>query len=237
MRVHAVRREDELVAERGFLGVGLGQLRAPGQLAGLGQLRDFHAERDRRDAVEVGDLLHRARGALQLAREHRRRKRLGDGVDEADVALGIGLPGLAHDAFHGADDALRVGAAVVHGEFDEEEVGSVGEHVLLHAEDAEVRAGAADGGVDLGEARLRIGLLEMGEGLHAPAVLRGDRTAEIADLHFGAGRLGLEEEVRQAAAGADLLGFGQRVILVGGAAEHGGAERQGGEEQSHGVSD
>jgi len=74
----------------------------------------------------------------------------------------------------------------------------------------------------------------MGEGLHAPALLGGDRTAEVADLHFGAGRLGLLEEVRQAAAGADLPGFGQREFLVGGLAEDDGAQRQSGEEQSHG---
>jgi hypothetical protein len=33
MRMHAVCREDELVAERRLLGVGLGQLRAPDELA------------------------------------------------------------------------------------------------------------------------------------------------------------------------------------------------------------
>ena len=232
--MHAVGGEDELVAECGLFGFGLRELRAPDELAGLGQPRDLHAERDRRDAVMVGDLLHRARGALQLALEHGGGKRLGQGVDEADVGLGIGLPGLAHDAFHRANDALRVSAAVIHRELDEEEVRPFREDVLLHTKDAEVRTGAADGRVDLREGRLRVGLLEMGEGLHPPAVLRGDRTAEVTDLHFGAGRLGLEEEIRQAAAGADFLGFGERVILVGGLAEHGGAQRQGGEEQSHG---
>jgi hypothetical protein len=81
---------------------------------------------------------------------------------------------------------IRCGSAppVVHGELDEQEVRPLREHVLLHAEDPEVRAGAADRGVDLGEARLRIGFLEMGEGLHAPAVLRGDRAAEVADLQL-----------------------------------------------------
>ena len=74
----------------------------------------------------------------------------------------------------------------------------------------------------------------MGKGLHAPAPLRGDRTTEVTDLHFGAGRLGFEEEIRQAAAGADLLGVDQWVVLVGSVTEDSGAQRQGGEKQSHG---
>ena len=237
MRVRAIRREDELIGERGPLVGGLRELRTPEELARLGELGDLHAEGDRGDAVMVGDFLHRARGTLQLALEHRRRKRFGDRIDEADVGAGVGLPGLADDAFHRADDALRVGAAVVHGELDEEEVRPFREDVLLHAEHAEVRAGAADRGVDLGEAGLRAGLPEMSEGLHAPAVLGGDRAAEITDLDLRAGRLGLAEEIREPAAGADLLRVGQREILAGGLAEDGGAQRQGGEEQSHGVRD
>ena len=55
----------------------------------------------------------------------------------------------------------------------------------------------------------------MGKGLHAPAPLRGDRTTEVTNLHFGAGRLGFEEEIRQAAAGADLLGVDEGIVLVG----------------------
>ena len=74
----------------------------------------------------------------------------------------------------------------------------------------------------------------MSEGLHAPAVLRGDGTAKVTNLELGAGRLGLEEEIREAAAGTDLLGVDQRVILVGGLTEDGGAQRQSGKEQSHG---
>ena len=77
----------------------------------------------------------------------------------------------------------------------------------------------------------------MGEGLHAPTVLRGDRAAKVADLELSAGRLRLLEEVRQATAGADFLRVGQRVVLVGGVTEDSGAQRQGGEKQSHGVSD
>ena len=234
MRVHAVRREDELPGEGGLLGIGLRELGSPGELAGLGQLRDFHAERDRRDAIEVGDLLHGARGALQLALEHRRRKRFGEGIDETDVGARVGLPGLAHDAFHGADDAPRVGAAVVDGELDEEKVRPFREDVLLHAERAEIRTGATDGGVDFGETGLRVGLPEMGEGLHAPAVLGGDRAAEVADLDLRSGRLGLAEEIREPSARRDLPGFEEREILVGGLAEDGGAQRQDGEERSHG---
>ena len=74
----------------------------------------------------------------------------------------------------------------------------------------------------------------MGESLYAPTILRGDRAAKVANLELGAGRLGLQEEVREAAAGPDLLGIDQRVILIGGMTEDGGAKRQGGEKQSHG---
>ena len=70
------------------------------------------------------------------------------------------------------------------------------EHVVPEPEDAKVRAGAADGRVDLAELGLRVSLLEPSRRLGPPAVGGGDAAAEVGHSQLPAG-LCLGEEVRQ----------------------------------------
>ena len=182
MRMDAVGSEDELVAEGFLFFVGLREFGFPLEFAGFGEFGDFHAHVDGGDAVVIGDAFHGAGAALEFAVEQGGHEGLGDGIDEADVALGEGAPGLADDALHAADDLLGLRAAIIDGELDEEEVGLLIEHVLFETADAEVGAGATDGGIDLAELGLRVGFLEMGERFDAPSRLRGDAAAEVADL-------------------------------------------------------
>jgi len=179
------------------------------------------------DAVEIGELLHGAGGAGIFAGlqsfQHVARK----GIDETDVGLGIGAPGLAHDAFHASVNLLRRGAAVVDGKFLKDEVGVLGKDVLTATEHAQVGAGAADSGVDLRDFGVGILFLEPLEGLGSPAVLGGNAAAEIGDAHV-LSLLQFGEEIGQplARVGFDRFhaGIGEfRGQGVGKGRGHGGA--------------
>ena len=76
--------------------------------------------------------------------------------------------------------------------------------VIRHAERAKIRAGAADGGVDFLDLRLRIGGAEPVCCEIAPAVHRCDGATKVGNLHFLAG-LDLLHEVSHARAHAYFL--------------------------------
>ena len=211
--MHAVLREEGLALVR------FGTLHH--ERAGLDGVDHARAEADGGDAVVVGELLHGARGAVAVAGEVVLLHGGGDRVGEHDVRGWVLLPRLPHDALHGAPDGLGLRAAVVGGELDEQQVGVVPEGVVPHAERAEVRARAADGGVDLLELRLRVGGAEPVRGEVAPAVHRGDRAAEVGDRDLLAG-LHLFHEMPNAGACADFLRLGR----------HRGGEHQGEGEDS-----
>ena len=87
-------------------------------------------------------------------------------------------------AFHAAVNLGGWCAAVVYGEFHEHQIGFLIEHILLKPEDAEVGAGAADGGIDLADFCVGILLLEVSQRFGTPAFLGGDGASEVCDADF-----------------------------------------------------
>lgn len=145
-----------VLREKRFSCAGTEVLSAHHERAGLYGVDHAWTEADGRDAVVVGELLHGACGAVACTGEVVLLHGFGDRVGEYDVGSGVLLPRLAHDALHGTPDVLRRRSAVVGGELHEKEVGVVAERVVRHAECAEIRSGAADGGVDFLDLRLRV---------------------------------------------------------------------------------
>lgn len=131
MRMHTVRCEDEFVAETFLFVVGFWQRGLPDELALFGQFRHFHAHMNSGDAIVVGNFFHGAGGALEGAFDHGRGQGLCEGIDKADVAVWIRMPGLADDTLHALVDLVRGRAAIVHCELDEEQVWLVIQHVLF----------------------------------------------------------------------------------------------------------
>lgn len=229
--VDAIGGEDQFVFGSGDL-LGGHAFGFHDHVSGGGESDDFEAHVDGGDGVVVGDLFHGGGGAGELAVGEGGDHGVDEGIDEADIDVGVVFPGLSDDAFDAFMDLGGVGAGVVDGELDEDEVGVVSEDVAGEAEDAEVGAGAADGGIDFGDG----GVGELGGepfcGLGAPPVGGGDGAAEVGD---GEGLFGVEpgEGVGETCAGVafDGGGGGRGVIGGGGRGSDSEAEdREGGDE-------
>ena len=111
---------------------------------------------------------------------------------------------------------FRRRAAIVHGELHEKQVRLELQHIVLRAENAQVRSCAADRRVDFRELRRRIPLLEPFQRLHSPARSRRDAAAQITDAHFLAG-FQFRQHIRQTASHCAFDRWSQRLRGFGGA--------------------
>ena len=215
VRMDAVRSENKLLPERASLRLSLRERCGPENFPRPGQPCDLQPEVDGGNPIPIRHTLHRARRTGELAIDERRSQRLGQGVDEADVAPWGGPPGLPDNSLHAADDLLGRRAGVVDRELDEQQIGLPVQDVVPEPKDAEIGASAADRGVDLGESRRRVALLKVFERPGSPALLRRDRAAEIADANIRAALPRFCQKVGQAATRAALRGRHERKLLRG----------------------
>src|SRR6266853_336787 len=136
--MHAVWGKQDLVTQSCLLSFGLWFLAFEKQFASLFQSRHFHTHVNGWDTVVVRDFLHRTGRRGELLALQRLQHVAGESVNETNIGGRIMPPGLADDSLHAAIDLLRWCSAVVHREFDKQQVGPALQNVMLEPKHTKV---------------------------------------------------------------------------------------------------